>query len=217
MAGEQVLVVEDNRTSMKLFRDVLLATGYRPLEAEALRLRSILERKFGDYAAAEKTLYEALRAAESGQHDREKAKVWTALVDVVGTQLGRPDAALEHAKNAAAVLERVHDPDLEGSLANSVGIVLDKKGDHEAALARFQIAVEIFTRAHGAEHPHTLSALDNVGHQQLALARYADAATTYQRVLALRERALGSEHPLVAASTDNVGDALRAQQANTSQ
>jgi CheY-like chemotaxis protein len=33
VAGEQVLVVEDNATSMKLFRDVLLATGYRPLEA----------------------------------------------------------------------------------------------------------------------------------------------------------------------------------------
>jgi two-component system cell cycle response regulator DivK len=33
MAKEQVLVVEDNATSMKLFRDVLLATGYRPLEA----------------------------------------------------------------------------------------------------------------------------------------------------------------------------------------
>jgi two-component system cell cycle response regulator DivK len=33
VAGEQVLVVEDNKTSMKLFRDVLLATGYRPLEA----------------------------------------------------------------------------------------------------------------------------------------------------------------------------------------
>ena len=33
MAGEHVLIVEDNATSMKLFRDVLLATGYRPLEA----------------------------------------------------------------------------------------------------------------------------------------------------------------------------------------
>jgi two-component system cell cycle response regulator DivK len=33
VAREQVLVVEDNATSMKLFRDVLLATGYRPLEA----------------------------------------------------------------------------------------------------------------------------------------------------------------------------------------
>jgi two-component system, cell cycle response regulator DivK len=33
MAGEQILVVEDNEKSMRLFRDVLLATGYRPLEA----------------------------------------------------------------------------------------------------------------------------------------------------------------------------------------
>ena len=33
MAGEQILVVEDNQLSMKLFRDVLVATGYRALEA----------------------------------------------------------------------------------------------------------------------------------------------------------------------------------------
>ena len=33
MAGERVLVVEDNEMSMKLFRDVLGATGYRTLEA----------------------------------------------------------------------------------------------------------------------------------------------------------------------------------------
>ena len=33
MARKQVLVVEDNELSMKLFRDVLVATGYRTLEA----------------------------------------------------------------------------------------------------------------------------------------------------------------------------------------
>jgi CheY-like chemotaxis protein len=33
MAGEQVLVVEDNEKNMKLFRDVLQASGYRVLEA----------------------------------------------------------------------------------------------------------------------------------------------------------------------------------------
>ena len=33
MAGEQVLVVEDNAMSMKLFRDVLRASGYRTIEA----------------------------------------------------------------------------------------------------------------------------------------------------------------------------------------
>jgi two-component system, cell cycle response regulator DivK len=33
MAGERVLVVEDNEKNMKLFRDVLRATGYEPIEA----------------------------------------------------------------------------------------------------------------------------------------------------------------------------------------
>ncbi len=33
MAGERVLVVEDNEKNMKLFRDVLQATGYATLEA----------------------------------------------------------------------------------------------------------------------------------------------------------------------------------------
>jgi len=33
MSGEHILVVEDNELSMKLFRDVLLATGYDAIEA----------------------------------------------------------------------------------------------------------------------------------------------------------------------------------------
>ena len=33
MAGERILVVEDNEMNMKLFRDVLVATGYRTLAA----------------------------------------------------------------------------------------------------------------------------------------------------------------------------------------
>ena len=35
MAGEQILVVEDNEKNMKLFRDVLQATGYQMLEASS--------------------------------------------------------------------------------------------------------------------------------------------------------------------------------------
>ncbi|MEO6208470.1 MAG: response regulator [Candidatus Limnocylindrales bacterium] len=42
MAGEQILVVEDNTKNMALLRDVLRATGYRTLEAstggQALKL-----------------------------------------------------------------------------------------------------------------------------------------------------------------------------------
>jgi len=35
VAGEQVLIVEDNERSMKLFRDVLEASGYRTLQASS--------------------------------------------------------------------------------------------------------------------------------------------------------------------------------------
>jgi two-component system, cell cycle response regulator DivK len=35
MAGERVLLVEDNEKNMKLFRDILEATGYMPLEASS--------------------------------------------------------------------------------------------------------------------------------------------------------------------------------------
>jgi len=44
MTGERILVVEDNAKNMKLFRDVLIVTGYRTLEAttgtEALDMAS---------------------------------------------------------------------------------------------------------------------------------------------------------------------------------
>jgi CheY-like chemotaxis protein len=47
MAGERILVVEDNETSMKLFRDVLQAKGYSTLEAstgeEAVELARTLD------------------------------------------------------------------------------------------------------------------------------------------------------------------------------
>jgi two-component system cell cycle response regulator DivK len=42
VAGERVLLVEDNEKNMKLFRDVLRATGYRSLEASTGRQALIL-------------------------------------------------------------------------------------------------------------------------------------------------------------------------------
>ena len=42
MTGGQVLVVEDNERNMRLFRDVLQASGYRTLEATTGERRSSL-------------------------------------------------------------------------------------------------------------------------------------------------------------------------------
>ena len=47
MAGEQILVVEDNAKNMKLLRDVLRAIGYRTLEASTGRQALMLAIEHG--------------------------------------------------------------------------------------------------------------------------------------------------------------------------
>jgi len=47
MAGEQILIVEDNLNNVKLFRDVLRATGYRTLEASTGAQALMLASKHG--------------------------------------------------------------------------------------------------------------------------------------------------------------------------
>ncbi len=47
MAGGLILVVEDNEKNMKLFRDVLRATGYRTLEASTGAQALMLASKHG--------------------------------------------------------------------------------------------------------------------------------------------------------------------------
>jgi two-component system, cell cycle response regulator DivK len=47
MSGKQILVVEDNDKSMKLFRDVLQSRGYRTLEARTGEEAVVLARSAG--------------------------------------------------------------------------------------------------------------------------------------------------------------------------
>ena len=47
MAGEQILVVEDNAKNMTLLRDVLRATGYRTLQASTGRQALMLATELG--------------------------------------------------------------------------------------------------------------------------------------------------------------------------
>ena len=53
MAGEQILVVEDNERSMKLFQDVLRATGYRTLAAKHGPALVLMDIRLSDMSGVE--------------------------------------------------------------------------------------------------------------------------------------------------------------------
>ena len=93
MTGEQVLIVEDNQKNMKLFRDVLLAKGYRTLEAttggeavELALLAGMIDDPRGAFAnnagaKADIALDAQLRALHAEQQQVESA--WLVLADAL--------------------------------------------------------------------------------------------------------------------------------------
>lgn len=57
----------------------------------------------------------------------------------------------------------------------------------------------------GAEHPDTLTSVDNLALLYQSMGRYADSERLHRRALDARERVLGPEHPDTLTSIDNLG------------
>ncbi|MBM4117183.1 tetratricopeptide repeat protein [bacterium] len=92
-----------------------------------------------------------------------------------------------------------------GLLLNELAWLHYRKGEHERAVERCEVALRLFDpAAHQAELGQTYNTL---GAAQWALNRWPEAEAYYKRALALRERA-GDENR-VAASLNNLGNLYR--------
>jgi len=92
-----------------------------------------------------------------------------------------------------------------GLLLNELAWLHYRKGEHERAVERCEVALRLFDpTAHQAELGQTYNTL---GAAQWALNRWQEAEAYYKRALALRERA-GDENR-VAASLNNLGNLYR--------
>ena len=92
-----------------------------------------------------------------------------------------------------------------GLLLNELAWLHYRKGEHERAVERCEVALRLFEpTAHQAELGQTYNTL---GAAQWALNRWQEAEAYYKRALALRERA-GDENR-VAASLNNLGNLYR--------
>jgi len=79
--------------------------------------------------------------------------------------------------------------------ANTISVLLSKKGDYAQALPLAENALKINQQQHGEEHPVTLTCLNNLAWLYQQSGDHLKAQPLFERVLELRERLLGKNHP----------------------
>jgi eukaryotic-like serine/threonine-protein kinase len=178
--------------------------GYAPIRAETLRLLAKLQRYDPD--RAERSWEELGVAAAEAHDDRLVAEAWIQRLLVVGYGKGEFEAALRMRSFAEAAVARTgHDPVLEATLLNAVGIIRDETGYHQEAQDLFRQALALRERAFGPEDPEVAKVLGNLGDSYRLSGDYAAALAVLERSRAIFEKALGRHHPVVAGSEQNLG------------
>jgi eukaryotic-like serine/threonine-protein kinase len=172
------------------------ALGYRPLIAESLSRRAMLRIATGQAAEADADFEQALWLAEASSHDELVAQVAIEEIFVSGYLLHDMPRFRRWVSQAQAFMDRIggHEQ-LRGWMLNNIGAVLDADGQHEAALERFSMALQIKERALGKDHPDVGLTLGNLADALHALGRSAEALDFANRGVEIIERAFGPGHP----------------------
>ncbi|WP_308216893.1 serine/threonine-protein kinase [Polyangium jinanense] len=183
--------------------------GYRPLEAEALLERGILEQDVEVKASAQ-TLTEAALAAEAGRHDRVAARAQMELFYVIGGQQARFDEAMGIHRAARAALERIGgDKAFETDLLMYEGYTLRQQGDMMQAVDRYKRVLELRLELLGPDNINVARV-----HAELATTylnqgiRFDEAHHALQRALDIYVKDLGPTHPRTAGMRRRIAVAL---------
>jgi tetratricopeptide (TPR) repeat protein/predicted Ser/Thr protein kinase len=189
------------------------ALGHDHTTAEALVLLGSLESLAGEYAAAERSLFEAALLAERGDNRAALARARTELVFVIGYGQRRFDEALQWGELADNTMHQLgRGGALEVRLRSARGLVLRARGDLPAARGELLAALSLAESTLGPDNPGVATALGNLAAVQAAAGERAAAIAALTRALKIRERALGVDHP----DTRRAAEELREVQAGRS-
>jgi nephrocystin-3 len=94
------------------------------------------------------------------------------------------------------------------SLAN-LAMLLQDKGDYDAAEPLFRRALAIEEQVLGTQHHNTATSMANLATLLHNKGNYDEAETLYRRALGIHEQVLGTQHPDTATSLNNLAMLLR--------
>jgi len=185
--------------------------GYRPLESDALRSLGDLQSIAGESAAAERTLDEAIVAAEASGDQLALGKAYKDLVNVVGLESRRYKDAVRLADHARAILERV-EPDgvVLADLDNILSAVYREDGQFPEARAAIDRSIKSLERQLPAGSPRISRAYNSLANMLWVEDKLEEALAIFQRVKAELAASLGAQHPSVAMALSNISGVLAA-------
>ncbi|APR82860.1 Serine/threonine kinase PKN8 [Minicystis rosea] len=202
MAGKYAEAMSSAARAVELSR----AAGYAPSEAAALLVLADLQQRDERNAEAEKTLYEALWAAEAGHSDALVAEAWAELLFTVGYKEGRVEEAEKIARHAEAAARRLGaDDELDIVRLNALGAIAMQRHQLDVAAGHFERAYAIASRIVPPDDIRLPVLLNAQAVVRAERGELEAALALSQRATASVERRLGPTHPDVAAGLDAVG------------
>lgn len=145
----------------------------------ALREAAALERA-GNASGALESYSWASEHSAAGSRDRAEALKGMASTKI---DLGRYAEAVVHAREAAALFDKLDDPTGASTSLNWAGMAAADEGDYAQADRLIRSALELSTRT--GDQPSRAQQLDNLASVQFYTGRYAEAARLYDEALAV--------------------------------
>jgi eukaryotic-like serine/threonine-protein kinase len=177
--------------------------------ADAIADLGLVQFAAGRIAASEAPLREALAMAQPYELERPHAlrSIRSALAKAL-TALGRFDEAVRVTEANIAAITRVYGADhpTNAEQIYQLGTIARMRGEHDAAIAAYRRALEIYRHAYGPEHSYVATTLTSLGTSIGASGRVEEALAILSEARATYQRSLGPDHPHVAIATTTLGN-----------
>jgi eukaryotic-like serine/threonine-protein kinase len=185
------------------------ATGYRPLESEALYLLGWLQNATGDAAAGKQSFIKGVHAGRAGRDTAAEVIAWTGLIEQA-TTAGHFLEAHESADLAVAALEsmEVADDHAAVTLYEMLGSLAAAEARCDQQLDYVQRTLALRQKRSGPESLEISFSLSELEAPLECLGRYDEAERDARHGLAIVEKELGPAHPQVAHVLVSLGNVL---------
>ncbi|MGB1276224.1 MAG: tetratricopeptide repeat protein, partial [Nannocystaceae bacterium] len=175
-----------------------------PIQVEVLLRRGILAMWQFQFEAADEALAQSFYTALAAGHDQAAADAISRRLYIQSNR--DPQGGGETRRLGDALIQRVHDQELEATYYNNVGVLAKEAGESAAARVAYRKSLEIKRRLYGNSHLEVGYTLSNLGGLDVDEGYYKRATERFVDAVAIFREILGPEHFQTGALLSNLAN-----------